>query len=65
MTSPETSQQNYIRQGVKERIQEAKNKKLKQLDLSSTALTKVPSNVWELEQLEVLNKIRNKDWNGS
>ena len=60
MTSPETSQQNYIRQDVKERIQEAKNKKLKQLDLSSTALAEVPSNVWKLEQLEVLNLSGNK-----
>ncbi|MCL2933915.1 MAG: hypothetical protein MGG11_17190, partial [Trichodesmium sp. MAG_R03] len=55
MNSPETSQQNYILPYVKARIQKAKDKKLKKLDLNRTGLAKVPSDVWELEQLEVLN----------
>ena len=60
MTSPETSQQNYISPDVKERIQEAKDKKLKKLDLRCKKLTEVPGDVWELEQLEVLDLCRNK-----
>ena len=60
MSSPETSKQNYILPSIKERIQEAKNKKLKKLDLGLFNLTEVPGNVWELEQLEVLSLRGNK-----
>ena len=60
MTFPETSEQNYMPLRVKERIQEAKDKKFKKLDLSSTGLTEVPNDVWELEHLEVLYLQDNK-----
>ena len=55
MTYSETGEQNYISERVKERIQEVKDKKLKELDLSGCKLTEVPGDVWELEQLEVLD----------
>ncbi|MGD1805408.1 COR domain-containing protein [Dapis sp. BLCC M126] len=62
MTSPKTNRRNYIPQHFQERIQEAKDKKLKKLDLSNDLfirddekLTEIPTEVWELEQLEVLN----------
>jgi small GTP-binding protein len=60
MTYSETGEQNYISGHVKERIQEVKDKKLKKLDLSGCTLTEVHSNVWELEQLEVLSLRFNK-----
>ncbi|NEQ41322.1 MAG: GTPase [Okeania sp. SIO3I5] len=66
MTSPKTNQQNQIPQHFQERIQEAKDKKLKELDLSGSSsrgyekLTEIPIEVWELEQLEVLNLSNNQ-----
>jgi len=55
------NQQNQIPRHFQERIREAKNKKLKELDLSNSyssiddeKLAEVPDDVWELEQLEVL-----------
>ncbi|MBS9769588.1 MAG: leucine-rich repeat domain-containing protein, partial [Trichodesmium erythraeum GBRTRLIN201] len=55
MTYSETSEQYYISEDVKKRIQEAKYQKLKWLYLSGCKLTEVPGDVWELEQLEVLD----------
>ncbi|MGB3513284.1 MAG: COR domain-containing protein [Microcoleaceae cyanobacterium] len=62
MTSPKKNQQNQIPQRFQIIIQAAKDKKLKQLDLSNylfsrddEKLTEIPTEVWELEQLEVLN----------
>ncbi|RQH24820.1 MULTISPECIES: leucine-rich repeat domain-containing protein [Okeania] len=57
-----TNQQNQIPRRFQERIQVAKDKKLKKLDLShdywrrdDEKLTEIPTEVCELEQLEVLN----------
>ncbi|NEP80618.1 MAG: GTPase [Okeania sp. SIO3B3] len=60
MNSPKTNKHNQIPRRFQERIQAAKDKKLKELDLSSGCfrneeLTKILTKVWELEQLEVLN----------
>ncbi|NEO57234.1 MAG: GTPase, partial [Okeania sp. SIO3B5] len=62
MTSPETNKQNQIPRRFRERIQAAKDNKLKELNLSNDyssrddeKLTEIPTQVWELEQLEVLN----------
>ncbi|NEP88726.1 MAG: GTPase [Okeania sp. SIO2C2] len=61
MTSPKTNKQNQIPRHFRERIQAAKDNKLKELDLSSLfskdneKLTEIPTEVLELEQLEVLN----------
>ena len=60
MTYSKTGEQNYILERVKERIQEVKDKKLKELDLSGCKLTEVPGDVWELEQLDLLILIDNK-----
>ncbi|MCH2048279.1 MAG: leucine-rich repeat protein, partial [Trichodesmium sp. ALOHA_ZT_67] len=60
MTYSKTSEQNYISEDVKKRIQEAKYQKLKELDLRECKLTEVPGDVWELEQLEVLDLVDNK-----
>ncbi len=65
MTSPKKNRQNYIPQHFQQRIQEAKNKKLKKLDLSGSysnrgnaKLAEYPDDIWELEQLaEVLDDI--------
>ena len=58
---------NQIPRRFRERIQAAKDKKLKELDLSNNyrsrddeKLTEIPTEVWELEQLEVLNLSINK-----
>ena len=61
MTYPKTNKHNQIPPRFRERIQAAKDQKLKKLDLSSISsrddenLTEIPTEVWELEQLEVLN----------
>ena len=60
MTYSKTSEHYYISEDVKKRIQEAKDKQLKELDLSRNNLTEVPGDVWELEQLEVLDLGWNK-----
>ena len=62
MTSSETNMQNQIPRRFCERIQATKDNKLKKLDLSNDfgsrddeKLTEIPIQVWELEQLEVLD----------
>ncbi|NEQ38623.1 MAG: GTPase [Okeania sp. SIO3I5] len=67
MTSPKRNKQNQIPRRFRERIQAAKDNKLKELDLSNyyssrddEKLTEIPTEVWELEQLEVLNLNRNQ-----
>ncbi len=67
MTSPKTNKQNQIPRRFRERIQAAKDNKLKELDLSDVffsrddeKLTEIPTELWELEQLEVLNLSRNQ-----
>ncbi|NEQ41819.1 MAG: hypothetical protein F6K40_38830 [Okeania sp. SIO3I5] len=67
MNSRETNRHNYIPKYFQERIQEAKDKKLKQLDLSScyfsrhsAKLVEVFGYISELEQLEVLNLSNNQ-----
>ncbi len=61
MTSPKRNRRNYIPEHFQEIIQEAKDKKLKELDLSNSfsdriynILTQLPTEVWELNQLESL-----------
>ncbi|RQH30292.1 GTPase [Okeania hirsuta] len=67
MTSPKINKQNQIPQSFQERIQVAKDKKIKNLDLSNDAfgnsdkkLTEILNKVLELELLEVLNLSSNK-----
>ncbi|MDY7002640.1 MAG: COR domain-containing protein [Cyanobacteriota bacterium] len=62
MTSPKQNQQNQIPAHFQERIQAAKDYKLKELNLSNDylrrnyqILTEIPTEVWELDWLEVLN----------
>ncbi|NEO55669.1 MAG: hypothetical protein F6K54_22930 [Okeania sp. SIO3B5] len=56
--------QNQIPEHFQEKIQRAKDNKLKELDLSNNTFifsrdneksTEIPTEIWELEQLEVLN----------
>ncbi|NEQ39708.1 MAG: hypothetical protein F6K40_27040 [Okeania sp. SIO3I5] len=67
MTSPKRNNQNQVPRRFRERIENAQENKLKELDLSNKfyseyhkELTEIPTEVWELEQLEVLNLTYNQ-----
>ncbi|MDE5090782.1 MAG: hypothetical protein O4750_03070, partial [Trichodesmium sp. St18_bin3_1_1] len=60
MTYSETSEQYYISEDVKKRIQEAKYQKLKWLDLSWSELTRLPESITELSNLTRLYLSGNK-----
>ncbi|MGD1703134.1 leucine-rich repeat domain-containing protein, partial [Dapis sp. BLCC M229] len=62
MNLPKKKRQNQIPLLFQERIKEAKEKKLNKLDLSGSysskndaKLAEIPGDVWELEQLEILD----------
>ncbi len=49
-----------ISQNVQKKIQEAKEKQLTELNLSRSQLIEIPSEVFELTQLKVLNLYNNQ-----